>query len=49
MFPDNWGQYNPDDSVERMRKDLEDLGFDAGQHSGHFTPSSPGSYWNLTG
>ncbi|XP_078164486.1 sister chromatid cohesion 1 protein 1-like [Carex rostrata] len=42
MFPDNWGQYNPDDSVERMRKDLEDLGFDAGQHSGHFTPSSPG-------
>ncbi|KAF3333631.1 Sister chromatid cohesion 1 protein 1 [Carex littledalei] len=42
LSQDNLGQYNPDDSVERMRKDLEDLGIDAGQHSGHFTPSSPG-------
>lgn len=45
MFPDNSGQDNPDDSMERMRKDLEDFGNDAGQHdSGHFTPSNPGNY-----
>ncbi|KAJ4782421.1 Sister chromatid cohesion 1 protein 1 [Rhynchospora pubera] len=37
MFPDDVRQYNPDDSVERMRND-------PGQHSNHFTPSSPGNY-----
>ncbi|KAJ3686752.1 hypothetical protein LUZ61_015916 [Rhynchospora tenuis] len=37
MFPDDLRQYNPDDSVERMRDD-------PGQHSNHFTPSSPGNY-----
>ncbi|KAJ3686730.1 hypothetical protein LUZ61_015894 [Rhynchospora tenuis] len=37
MFPDDLRQCNPDDSVERMRDD-------PGQHSNHFTPSSPGNY-----
>ncbi|KAJ4789391.1 Sister chromatid cohesion 1 protein 1 [Rhynchospora pubera] len=41
MFPDDLRQYNPDDSVERMRDD-------PGQHSNHFTPSSPGNYAQST-